>query len=352
MQPDEETLRIHIRQLLFHYAKENLTVDYVQWTENAVSELLSQCLREIPVIDPASLWIPQDPFDTLTLRYKLSESTPFEERWQTNPHALVLIKELVGGQLGEAKSERAPFFDDYDVRTIERMTDVLTTRAIRETHRFPSNSSAVITQRKPFYVEKGTYVENKDPDQVPLQMDKILDTNWSIMSSTHQAVRILLKDTLSATGRDSSRLNWWLHSGDGGIDSVPPFPRWVDFPFVPMFPRKSRPGHKTIVGAVERSENNSFAELQTHLLPPIHTEALEKELFNNSMRAIDDWGAFPVSSPSTLATLTSSQEDRKIDRLFNVSSPNTDPDPVEALEAAKMGLVQLFFFTGICLVEP
>ena len=49
-----------------------------------------------------------------------------------------------------------------------------------------------------------------------------------------------------------------------------------------------------------------------------------------------------ISSPSKLSTPSSSRVDRKIDMLFKGSSPNTVPDPTEALEAAKMGLYMPF----------
>ena len=53
-------------------------------------------------------------------------------------------------------------------------------------------------------------------------------------------------------------------------------------------------------------------------------------------------GACQISSPSTVSP-SSSQEDRKIDLLFNGSSPDTDPHPTEVLEAVKMGPSQSLF---------
>ena len=35
----EQQLRFHIQNLLFVYAKTHLTVDYIAWTEEAVSEV-------------------------------------------------------------------------------------------------------------------------------------------------------------------------------------------------------------------------------------------------------------------------------------------------------------------------
>ncbi|KAF8638397.1 hypothetical protein AX17_002240 [Amanita inopinata Kibby_2008] len=59
------------------------------------------------------------------------------------------------------------------------------------------------------------------------------------------------------------------------------------------------------------------------------------------MSVIDDWGMFQVSSPLTLATPTSSQEDRKIGYLFKGSSPNTEPPSIEVLESTKIDVVQI-----------
>ncbi|KAM6498995.1 hypothetical protein JOM56_006943 [Amanita muscaria] len=113
-QPDEERFKAHIRQLLFPYAKTYLTVDYVEWTEKARFQLLQQYLRDVPVDDPASLWLPQDPFDTLARLHNLSRLTAYEERWQTNSHALALIKESLAGLSGKTRSEKAPFFDNCE----------------------------------------------------------------------------------------------------------------------------------------------------------------------------------------------------------------------------------------------
>ena len=78
------------------------------------AQLLLQCLHEIPVVDPTSLWIPQDPFDTLKHRFKFSDLSALEERWQTNPHALTLVKDSLVSIPGRSRSDKAPLFDDCE----------------------------------------------------------------------------------------------------------------------------------------------------------------------------------------------------------------------------------------------
>ncbi|KAF8629558.1 hypothetical protein AX15_003390 [Amanita polypyramis BW_CC] len=333
---DEESLRIHIRQLLFRYVKANIAVDYVQWEEEAVGELLLECLRKVPEFDPTSLWIPPEPFDTLKQLYKLSRLPAYEERWQTSPHALDFLKNAIKCVPGRSRSDTAPLIDDPDLPEFERMEEPeLTIRSIRETPRLPSTSRLKIMQKGPFHLSEGIkLIENEDPDEASLQGDRILNVNWQMSSSERQDVRTLLKATFDFSGRIPSYSKAILDFHNERDIEVACEYRSAS-PFMPLFPRKLPIGYKKGATAEVGTRLNSFAELSVHLSTQISTEELEKDLFNENMKVIDDWGVCQISSPSTPS---SSQEDRKIALLFDGSSPNTEPCSVEVLEAAKMDI--------------
>ncbi|KAJ7702248.1 hypothetical protein B0H17DRAFT_923713 [Mycena rosella] len=107
----EYALRAHIRQLLLNYAVAHITTDYIQLTEQAVTDLWSQYLVEIPTADPHSLLLPTDPFETLTRIHGLGSAEPFLEKFQSTPSAVQYIKKLrlIKPQSGKPKSDRVVF---------------------------------------------------------------------------------------------------------------------------------------------------------------------------------------------------------------------------------------------------
>ncbi|KAJ3841578.1 hypothetical protein F5878DRAFT_501849, partial [Lentinula raphanica] len=76
---EEQALQAHIRQLLYDYAKEHLTTSYVEFTEQAVAELLSEALHIIPITSNSSVRLPEEPFTTLSRLYALHELKPYDE---------------------------------------------------------------------------------------------------------------------------------------------------------------------------------------------------------------------------------------------------------------------------------
>ncbi|KAK2462466.1 hypothetical protein APHAL10511_005436 [Amanita phalloides] len=348
---DEQNVRDHIRNLLFHYVKANVTVDYVGWTEKAVAELLQDCLREIPIVDPTSLWIPTEPFDVLKRLYKLSDLSAYDEKLQASPHALDSLRNALRGGQGKITLDMAAYVDNSNPPEWEMMdAPILTIRAIRNTPKLPSGSLSVIHQKGPFHISEGIKcVENDDSEEAPSQNDMLYvlessqetevsiipmsrNVNWQTSASESQAVPALLRAKLYFSGRVPSY----------SIDSSDERDIWSsriyrpDSPFIPLFPRNAR--NKNTNSEVG-NRLNSFVELSAHLSPQISTEGLEKDLFNDNMRVIDDWGAFQTSSPLTVSTPSSSQEDRKINSLFRGTSPVTDP--IEELEATKMDIVHI-----------
>ncbi|KAJ3725226.1 hypothetical protein C8R42DRAFT_718709 [Lentinula raphanica] len=77
---EEQVLQAHIRQLLYDYAKEHLTTSYVEFTEQAVAELLPEALHVILTTDNSSVRLPGEPFTALSRLYVLRElKRPYDE---------------------------------------------------------------------------------------------------------------------------------------------------------------------------------------------------------------------------------------------------------------------------------
>ncbi|KZT08646.1 uncharacterized protein LAESUDRAFT_600727, partial [Laetiporus sulphureus 93-53] len=74
-------LRNHIRKLLFDYALTHLTTDYVAWTHDAVSELLSDTLQPVSTTISNDPFLPVEPLDVLLRRWGTQASVQFEENW-------------------------------------------------------------------------------------------------------------------------------------------------------------------------------------------------------------------------------------------------------------------------------
>ncbi|KAF8890202.1 hypothetical protein BD779DRAFT_292372 [Infundibulicybe gibba] len=106
----DEELRARVWTLLFDYSIKHITRDYVEFTENACSELCN--LSTIPTTDPNSLYIPADPFDALSNIIHLGEIPPYEEKIQSNPDVAAYIKTSLGTRKGKPKSDRVWYEDE------------------------------------------------------------------------------------------------------------------------------------------------------------------------------------------------------------------------------------------------
>ncbi|KIL71139.1 hypothetical protein M378DRAFT_202672 [Amanita muscaria Koide BX008] len=174
------------------------------------------------------------------------------------------------------------------MRYTERMSPILTMRAIRDTHKFSSHPKGVATQRTPFFVTERISELQVGDEGTPLQMERILNVMWGIHSTIREEVRGLLSETLNLPARDIShcRAQSCFEDGWNTQPSCIERPEW---PFVPLFPRNRRLGCQIIDGA-QTGKLDYFAELQKNILPQIPTEQLELDLFSGDMYVIDNWG--------------------------------------------------------------
>ena len=97
----------------------------------------------------------------------------------------------------------------------------------------------------------------------------------------------MCKRMLDLSGRVPSHLQAQLDTDEFNIQSHRP-----DSPFIPLFPRNALSARKKSATADKGNELDSLAKLPAYLPSRISTEELEKDLFNDDMRIIDDWGKY------------------------------------------------------------
>ncbi|KAJ7491272.1 hypothetical protein FB451DRAFT_1222613 [Mycena latifolia] len=332
----EYALRAHIRQLLLSYAVNHISTDYIQLTEQAVSDLWSQYLVEIPTTDPHSLLLPTDPFETLTRIHGLGSIGPFFERFQSTPSAIHYIKNLrkTSGNLKSRSAQVA--FEESRFEShrplCPPMSPILTRRATRETPRPASNKflKSLPHSHPEFLASQAIKpLEIESVLEPSVKQDEVLNTNFRLSTEEQNAVRSLVRSVLAP--RPKGCKNRYLDLC--ARPDSPPLPSRVpEAPFIPIFPRRRRAGSGVREGSPTPS---GLKGLPAVIPPPVKVEELEPELHEQNMVIVDGWHAYR-SSPSPTPTPPSSQEDQ-IDELI-MSSPNTTPPPVRP---RKMEVVQI-----------
>ncbi|KAF7436011.1 hypothetical protein PC9H_002837 [Pleurotus ostreatus] len=339
---DGVQLRDHINGLLLEYALTHITTDYIQFTEAAVSHLLSD-LQIIPAHDPRSLVLPVDPFETLTRTYRLTDLKPHEERWTTSAaETLQYLKSAVKVPRGLSKSERA-WLDDGDDRThiTQYFLDepLLSRKARRETPRLGEGTRTTLVPSSLLQtVDVPAIVEP------PQNIDHVLNLRVQLTTAMLTSVNELCKST-QALGQKKP----------GHPDKLcPPMldlsPSNAYSPFEPIFPRHHRLGGVP-ASTSPRHGAKSYADIELSTAP---TESSDNDLHISNLAVVNGWGSsrqshplsqlysrvyetetYTASSPSSPSTPMSDEED-ELDQLFEMSSPTTEPFPIQKVMDAKM----------------
>ncbi|KAL4266739.1 hypothetical protein AB1N83_004047 [Pleurotus pulmonarius] len=320
---DSVQLRDHINGLLLDYALTHITTDYIQFTEAAVSHLLSD-LQIIPAHDPRSLVLPVDPFDTLTRTYRLTDLKPHEERWTASAaETLEYLKSVVKVPQGLPRSERA-WLDDGDDRThiTQYFLDepLISRKARRETPRLGEGTRITLVPSSLLQtVDVPTIVE---PTQ---NIDHVLNLRMQLTTAMLDSVNELCKST-HALGRKNP----------GHPDKL--YPPMLDLspsnayaPFEPIFPRHHRLGG-VLASTPPRHGAKSYADIELSTAP---TESSDNDLHIGNLAVVNGWETYTASSPSSPSTPMSDEED-ELDELFEMSSPTTEPFPIQKVMDAKM----------------
>ncbi|KAF8238023.1 hypothetical protein L208DRAFT_1355554 [Tricholoma matsutake] len=376
---DDIRLAAHIRHLLLDYVHTHLTTDFIQFTQNAVAELV--ILSEIPTEDPTSLFLPADPFITLTNLLHLQILQPYDEKLQITKEVQTFIKKMLGSTPGKAKSERVidEFSVDQDDLVVCRPMSppILTRRAMRETPHLGASTgkrakqsfrdfvNALPVQTKLVPVD---VVEIQEPE---VNITQVLDIALQLSAADHTAVRELFKSVsimsrppATADRKPHPYLPYnFFHLSSSNLESAIPLPDSP--PFMPIFPRRvpvcpkakapaiqkrgSRQGN-TITATTTQRNLNSVVDLPAFIGAEITNAFGTKdeetfgpegqELHKENMVIVDGWHTLATSSPSVL----SSVDDDEVDQLLSISSPDTELSPaklIKEVEDSKMEVIQI-----------
>ncbi|KAF5389727.1 hypothetical protein D9757_006002 [Collybiopsis confluens] len=385
-------LREHIRQLLYDYAIEHLTTNHVRFTEQAVTELLSESLYPCPMTDTFSVRLPEDPFDVLTRLYSLDCLGPseFEEEPSRLPEVVQYLRKffttlkLPNGV--ECRSYRAVDCEDKYATPEERFEPILSRRARRETPRPGLNPIRASLNIPHAAFLQSARVNALVPVPVPymeepsdsIDPESTLNVKWTLSLEIAPKVKDLLIPITTIYRPGFTHKNRYLdwsarpESPPLGLTSF-----WdSEIGFVPIFPRKKTPRHppaarpplkpapepKHRLLIEDKRPTKGFdglaGDLSLHSigreLSQVQTEEDEEDEFRReSMRIVDGWETYhsspiqgtapvlPKPSSSLTSSVTTPQTSQEVDQLdfdLNISSPNTEFTPIKLLMDSRMDL--------------
>ncbi|KZP24111.1 hypothetical protein FIBSPDRAFT_1042401 [Athelia psychrophila] len=368
----ELQLRAHVHNLLYDYAKKHLTTDYISFTEDAVTALLSEALAPIPITDPHSFTLPEEPFDALTRILKLTELKPFDEKFTVlHADALGFLRQALRVS-GKPRAER--IWDEEDPaeqRSIlhRPMSPILSLRAIHETPKLGSGSlkSAKIPKSQHDVVKKLQIVQVKEVEQKHIRMEDALHLRPAIDPATLPAMLSLFKSVptlnpLLFPHKQPSHVESFLRP-----DSPPHIMPKEEF--VPIFCRANRLHGQEV-------DSNIFKPVPVHpsmpstlqdlpgMLPSVQpTETGEHDMYKEHMAVVSGWRklspsyhpssdadsdfllveAFVPPSPSSLGTPSLGSGTSDVDELdqYLVSPPSSKAKPplIQELMNAKIDTI-------------
>ncbi|CAL1694190.1 unnamed protein product [Somion occarium] len=327
----EVDLRVHIRHLLLNYALTHLTTDYVAFTQNAVSELLSECLVPVSTVDPMNPILESSIYETLLRMYKLDGLDAYMEQWTTLPKVLQHLKSnLPHERRRQAPSTRCWDTDPDDVawRSKRPISPILTKRSVLETPKLgrkEGQSFGPESQRQLLNSFKFSTVDVVEaPSPCYSAPQDILATRFILEADLRQPVIDMIKSNpasskLSTSVVPNRKVQDFLRSSSPSPD----FPRSMS---PPIFSRARGPG-----GTLHDTRENLPKQFRMHTMEDLAAEKLVSavevddggfDLDNAHLVIVNGWAVY--TSPSSTPSLASSKSDQ-IDELFLESSSPT-PD--------------------------
>ncbi|EIW75474.1 hypothetical protein CONPUDRAFT_169315 [Coniophora puteana RWD-64-598 SS2] len=328
---NDRPLSEHVYRILAPYAKEYITVDHVAVTEETAELLLSMRLDYIPLHEPDSLILPEDPLVLYIRNFKSQNIAPYSERWVASEASLKLLKKtFVPPEEKKLPSERCWDEDDHYERwaaICRPESPVLTTRARRETPRLPSDVHKSTTPQYLSEIPQSIiglvgFPEDDEDLAFSVTRDEVLDLRLQLDHHQHSGVVSLLKSIPALCpppkgGHQNRHVEAFLRS-----DSPIPAILRLDSP--PLFPR-----------ATERStdsKNTTHIPNISGVLPliaraeDVHMSSPHLEV--DCMGILEGESTFSISSPPSF-TLRDSGSDLDL-ASFGASDPHT-PDTSMAL---------------------
>ncbi|KAK1230488.1 hypothetical protein PQX77_006416 [Marasmius sp. AFHP31] len=358
---EDVALQTHIRNILRDYAVQHLTYNYLDFTEQAVTEILSQCLRQAPLSDSYSLRLPEEPFEALSRTHKLGALSHYEETSTMSPDVHQLFRcqyQKIFAKVSKSKSERVIYDDNYDCHfPEEHLPKALSRHARQQTPKRGTNTllSPLPTRPCDLLLLKSIglkHVSNYHGESELVDQDKILDASWTLDSDLLKDVNEFLKSTAALSYPGAAYKNLYLEPS-AREHSPPPENKWsLDREFTPIFSRSSRPGTRKALADDASEGGNTSVNPKSDCSPPsfkvpvsmrdiatlpANVKVLkeeEDEMYKENLLLVNGWETYNYSSSPSRGTPAStpgsSQGSGQIDELFSrLSSPETDPSSVD-----------------------
>ncbi|KDQ63007.1 hypothetical protein JAAARDRAFT_202531 [Jaapia argillacea MUCL 33604] len=358
-QTDREiALRAHIHNLLYDYALTHLTTNYITFTQEAVTELLTQSLHYIPDTDPTALTLPTDPFDDLFHRLKLDDLTPYDEVWSLDPDAVTYLRSSMSTR-GKPRTISCWFEDDERELSLRRpMSPILTRKALRETPRIGSNkfTNSLPDSFAEFIASHRikTVAEEDIPDPPTVNLEDALNLKLQLEPPTQELIRKFLKVIPSLSRPRQPQVN---RNVQEFLRAESPPLNQIRYASPPIFARDCRPGSSRPLGVPHPSGLKGMMDISA-MMPKVKVEEENEDLYMQHMLVVDGWRESihplrfgridrpakmtrsetiaPTSSPSSFGTPSLGDDTSQIDELFLLSPQDSKKQPIEALMSARM----------------
>ncbi|KAM5536064.1 hypothetical protein V8D89_010322 [Ganoderma adspersum] len=329
----ELELRAHIRSLLLEYALTHLATNYVTWTQNAVTDLLSESLVFAPTRAPTEVTLPVDPFQILSQSWGLSKLNLYEERWKVDDAEALssYIKRQISVPPGVEMSEKlwnSDSDEDFHTFLLSRpLSPILSCRSRRET---PLSSKSMATAQLPqshgelLETWRIYPAENITFDETNVNVDDALGNKLEFDAESHLAVLNLIKTVPAMSARtetisETRNFDEFLRVDTPPLETLEP-------EMLPLFPRSRQPGLALASPEFERIPFITSLEAMTKL-PGLSLSSVEvndedeEDIANEHLKQVGGWdGIRTPSSPLTLGTPSLVDTSSDIDELFLPSS--------------------------------
>ncbi|KIM77149.1 hypothetical protein PILCRDRAFT_825707 [Piloderma croceum F 1598] len=346
MDPDSQhelELRGHIRYLLLDYAKTHLTTNYLNFSEDAVSELLSECLCIVPTTDPHSLTLPEDSFQALSRTLGLPDLKPWDEIWPADRNGIQLLRKSLTFS-GKPRVERCWDDEDefnYNSWIYRPMSPILTTRAIRDTPKLGSSVALKsIPKSQDDVLKSFKRVDSEVIEEPPrAKLEDALNLRLAIDSKSHSSMVSLF--ALSFPQMFPPHVNLHINSF---LYSDSALPALSQPEFVPTFARVGRLGGAQELHTVKfdhPSISNALWGLLLMLPELAVVEDEDNDLYKQHMVIIDGWQTLAPSSPSSIGTPSLASGTSEIDELFLMSPAGSQPIPIQELMASRIDATEI-----------
>ncbi|KZT72907.1 hypothetical protein DAEQUDRAFT_552793 [Daedalea quercina L-15889] len=343
-QQRELALRAHIRNILLEYSLIHLSTNYVTWTQDIATELLSEGLSYVPTADPVDLRLPCDPYESLSRIWKLEKMEAYNETWKSDVQVPQFIKtrwQMLS--CGERPSKKCWDTDsDADHEhwlNLRPMSPVLSMTSVRQTPKLGTLAGTKTIPRTWKDVIKSSDLKSTPSDDLPeeplLKLEDVLDLRHSLDRQTHQGIATLFRDASALSKRSISDVHQkakdFLRADSPPGDSPPPLAS------PPIFARDRRPGYTLASPGNPASKFGPAVLTDLPSIVPVVTSEKDDDIYMQHMVVVDGWQTYAVpSSPLTPGTPSLRSSSGEIDELFLPSPPEHDRPLIEELMDAQL----------------